>query len=86
MTVNQLPVGLLLVENSDLVTAVLRSTANYCLGRGSFRIALRLLPLEPVPITMAWHNGTTTHPAHAWMRAQLVDTWVRLSSGAARTT
>ena len=80
MTVNQLLSAFFLVESSDLVTTVFRSTAEYCLRRGSFRIAMRPLPLQPVPITMVWHAGTTNHAAHRWMRNQLIDICKRLSS------
>ena len=73
MTVNQLLSAFFLVENSDMVTTAFRSTAEYCLTKASFRVIMRPLPLDPVPITMVWHAGTTDHPAHKWMRAQLVD-------------
>jgi DNA-binding transcriptional LysR family regulator len=73
MTVNQLLSAFFLVESSDLVTTIFRSAADYCLKRASFRIVMRPLPLDAVPITMVWHAGTTDHPAHQWMRSQLLD-------------
>jgi DNA-binding transcriptional LysR family regulator len=78
ITVNQLLSAFFLVENSDLVTVVFRSAADYCLRPGSFRIAMRPLPLPPVPITMVWHAGMTNHIAHRWMRNQIVDICKRL--------
>lgn len=73
MSVTQLLAALFLVESSDLVTAVFRSAADYCIARGGFRMVARPLPLHAVPITMVWHAGNTDHPAHRWMRDQLAD-------------
>jgi DNA-binding transcriptional LysR family regulator len=73
LSVTQLLSAFLLVESSDLVTAVFRSTADYCTRNGRFRLTARRIALDPVAITMAWHNGTTAHPAHAWMRTQIAD-------------
>ncbi len=73
MSVTQLISALFLIETSDMVTAIFRSTADYCLAREGFRLIARQLPLDPVQITMVWHAGTTAHPAHRWMRQQLAD-------------
>lgn len=73
MSVTQLISAFFLVESSDLITAVFRSTADYCIARGGFRLVARPLPVGPVQITMVWHVGMTNHPAHRWMREQLAD-------------
>jgi DNA-binding transcriptional LysR family regulator len=73
MSVTQLLSAFFLVENSDLITAVFKSTADYCIARGGFRLVARPLPLDPVRITMDWHVGMTSHPAHQWMRKQLAE-------------
>lgn len=73
MSVTQLLSAFFLVESSDLITAVFRSTADYCIARGGFQLVARPLPVDPVQITMVWHVGKTAHPAHRWMREQLAD-------------
>jgi DNA-binding transcriptional LysR family regulator len=73
MSVTQLISAFFLVESSDLITAVFRSTADYCIRRAGLRLVARPLPLDPVQITMVWHAGTSDLPAHRWMRQQLAD-------------
>lgn len=73
MSVTQLISAFFLVESSDLVTAVFRSTAEYCMARAGFRVVARPLPFDPVEITMVWHAGTSDLPAHRWMRSQLAE-------------
>jgi DNA-binding transcriptional LysR family regulator len=73
MSVTQIISALFLVESSDLVTAAFRRTAEYCVARGRFPLVLRPIPLDPIKITMVWHAGVTSHPAHRWMRQQIAD-------------
>ncbi len=63
LSVTQLISAFFLIESSDLVAAVFRSTANYCTERGRFRLVARPLALDPVPIMMVWHTGTNDQPA-----------------------
>ncbi len=80
MSVTQFLSAFFLVENSDLVTAVFRSAADYCIARGDFRLVARPLPIDPVPITMDWHVGMTDNPAHQWMREQLQEICRKIGS------
>jgi len=73
MSVTQMLSAFFLVENSDFITAIFQSTADYCIARGDFRLVARALPIDPVPITMDWHIATANNPAHQWMRDQLQD-------------
>ena len=73
ISVTQLISAFYLMENSDQVTAVFRSAADYCIANGRFKLVARPLPLNPIDITMVWHAGATAVPGHRWMREQLVE-------------
>jgi DNA-binding transcriptional LysR family regulator len=78
MSVTQLISAFFLLENSDMITAVFRSAADYCIAHGGFRLVARPLPLDPIKITMVWHAGTAYTPGHRWMREQLTEICRRL--------
>lgn len=81
MSVTQIISALFLVESSDLITAAFRSTAEYCIAQKRFPLVMRPLPLDPIPITMVWHAGLTSHPAHSWMRHHIADICQNFSPG-----
>jgi hypothetical protein len=37
-------------------------------------VVRRALPLPPYEAVMIWHDGLKNHPAHRWLRRQILDT------------
>ncbi len=73
MTANQFLVAPLIIQNSDMImTLALRTAERFAEINNLHFVPVPLEP-DPIDLTLLWHKELIRHPAHEWMRSQLVD-------------
>ncbi|MGB8275293.1 MAG: LysR family transcriptional regulator [Alphaproteobacteria bacterium] len=73
MTANQFLVAPLIIQNSDMIMTLARRTAlRYADANNLHFVPVPLEP-DPIQLTLLWHKELSRHPAHEWLRAQLIE-------------
>ncbi|MFI4981590.1 MAG: LysR family transcriptional regulator [Nevskiales bacterium] len=71
--VTDLVAGVGIIARTDLITGLFQRTLD---SLGEFQngaVVQRALPIPPYEVVMVWHEDLKNHPAHHWLRQQIID-------------
>jgi DNA-binding transcriptional LysR family regulator len=72
LIVNEYLAGLMVIDRTDLITGLFGRIFDLVSGFEPLDLISKPLPMNRMPVKLAWHPGLSNHPAYDWLREQLV--------------
>jgi DNA-binding transcriptional LysR family regulator len=72
LVVNEYLAGLMVIAHTDLITGLFSRILRLAESFSALKICALPLPIDPVPIRMAWHGGLSNHPSYDWLREEII--------------